>query len=204
MTDPELEELAGLWQDSDPAEVARFEALARRAQRKGRLLGYADLALAALLVGGTLFGTLMTPHPTTIAAAFLLIGATVWLTWKRRGLRQMAATLNTTDPAAFLESSVRNATANLRRVTLNLMLIPLFMACAILFRASRNASDVYHLLEGVWEWVSSARGTGALIIVALLLASLVRSRRRLRGELRQLEDLRRDYEEERQREEGLR
>lgn len=196
MTDPEIEELAGLWQEQEPAETARFEAMARRARRRGRLLGYADLALAALIVGGTIFGIFVTPRPTTIAIALLLILATIWLTLKRRGLREMASTLNTSDPTAFLESSARYAAAALRRANLSLMLIPLFMVAAILFKASLRGGDFDQMLQAVWTWASSLRGTIALAIAILVMAAMGRSRIRLQEELRRLERMRLEYEEE--------
>lgn len=203
MTDPELQEFAGLWQEPDPPELARFEELARRARRQGRLLGYADIALTLLLVA-PLVTVFMKPHPVMIAVAVPLLIATVWLFWARRRLRQMTATLNTSDPAAFLESSVGNATANLRQVTLTIMLMPVFATVAVLFKGSQRSGGRFdHLIEGVWTWASSARGLIALAAVVLLFAAFVRSRKRLREELRRLERLRLDYEEERRRDEEL-
>jgi hypothetical protein len=202
MTDSELQELADLWQEADPAEVARFERFARRARRQGRLLAYADLALALLIVA-PLATVPMTPHPTMIAVALLLLLATGWVSLKRRRLRQLTATLNTSDPAAFLESSIQNTKADLRRVRLTLMLMPLFVGATILFKGSqRSDNKLEHLPEGVWAWASSPRGLIALTVVAVVLAVLVRSRRRLKVELRRLERLRLEYEEENRRDDG--
>lgn len=203
MREPGFEELADLWQDPEEGDREAFEALARRARRRGRLLGYADLGFVLLLVGGILLGIFMTPHPTTIVAAIILLVATLWLSWTRRRLRQMTATLNTGDPAAFLDSSVANAKANLRRVNLSLMLTPPFVAMAIAFKGSQRSEGIEHLPQGIWEWASSARAIIALAVVFLLALSLVRSRRRLRAELGRLESLRLDYEEERLRDEGV-
>lgn len=197
MREPGFEELADLWQDPIDGEREAFEALARRARRRGRLLGYIDIALAAVIVGATLLGAFATPHPAIIGIALLLIVATLWLTWKRRSLRQMAAALNTANPAAFVESSVRSATSNLRRVTLGLVLIPPLFATAVLFRVTRRTGGEFdHLLEGIVAWASAPRGMIALTIAVLLMARLAYSRRQLRIELRRLEKLRLDYEEE--------
>ena len=203
MREPGFEDLADLWQDPDEGDREAFEALARRARRRGRLLGYADLGFALLLLGGILLGIFMTPHPTTIVAAIILLVATLWLSWTRRRLRQMTATRNTGDPAAFLDSSVANAEANLRRVNLSLMLMPPFVAMAVAFKGSQHSEGLEQLPQGIWEWASSPRTLIALTVVFLFVLGLVRSRRRLRAELGRLEGLRLDYEEERRRDDGI-
>src|SRR5687768_8962765 len=136
MTDPELQELADLWQQPDAAEAEKFKALARRARRQGRFLGYADWALAFVLVGGSLFALLAAPGPLTTFSALALLVATIWLTWQRRRLRQMASTLDTADRQAFIESSVRSARANLRRVTLSIVALPPLVILALLSKMS--------------------------------------------------------------------
>jgi hypothetical protein len=204
MREPGFEDLTDLWQDGEEGDREIFEALARRARRKGRLLGYADLAFVLLLVGGIVPSLFLAVSTTTIATAILLLVATLWLSWTRRRMRQMAATLDTSDPAAFLESSVANATANLRRVKLTLMLMPWLVAMAIVFKGSQHTrGGIENLPQGIWEWASSVRAMIALGIVFLFFLSVVRSRRRLRAELSRLESLRQDYEEERRRDVGI-
>jgi hypothetical protein len=202
MREPGFEELAELWQDSDEGNREAFEALARRARRKGRLLGYADIAFFVLLFGGLVPGVLLAPNASTVAIAMLLLVATLWLSWTRRRLRQMTATLNTGDPAAFLESSVANAKANLRRVNLSLAIMPPLVAIAVAFKGSQHSDGLEHLWRGILEWASSPRAMIALAVVLLFFLSVVRSRRRLRGELARLESLRRDYEDEHRHEAG--
>jgi hypothetical protein len=197
MREPGFEEFAGLWQESDVGEHAAVEALARRARRQGRLLAYADIALAVVLVGGMVFGMFMTPQPGTIAAAFLLLATTFWVTWKRRRFRQMTATLNTQGRADFLASSIRVATSNLRRVTLSLVFFPAFVSTALLFRITRtNGGHLDHVLTGLADWARSPRGIFVMIVIIVFTATMIRSRRRVAAELRALERLQRDYEEE--------
>jgi hypothetical protein len=203
MREPGFEDLADLWQDPDDGDREAFEAMARRARRRGRLLGYADLGLVLLLVGGVLPGIFLAVNPITIATAILLLAATLWLSWTRRSLRHMAATLNTSDPAAFLESSVAIAKANLRRVNLSLMLMPPLVAMAIAFKGSQhNRGGIEHLPQGIWEWASQPRAIIGLAVVVLIALILARSRRRSRMELDRLESLRLEYAEERRREVG--
>jgi hypothetical protein len=197
MTDPELQELADLWQQPDAAEAETFKALARRARRHGRYLGFADWALAFVLVGGSLFALLASPGPLTTFAALLLLVATVWLTWQRRRLRQMAGSLDTADRQAFIESSVRSARANLRRVTLSVVTLPPFVVAALLMKmAVRRGGRVADPGRVLLDWAQSPRGMISLAIFALLIALCLRRIFRIRNELRRLRNLSRAYEEE--------
>jgi hypothetical protein len=203
MREPGFEDLADLWQDREEGDREVFEALARRARRKGRILGYADLAFVLLLVGGVILSIFMTPNPMTIGFAILLLAATLWLSWTRRRMRQMAGTLNTSDPVAFLESSVANVKANLRRVNLSCVLLPPLVAMAIAFKGSQHSQGgIGHLPQGIVLWASSPRAWIALGVVLLVALSLIRSRRKLREELSRLESLQLEYEEERRRDVG--
>lgn len=197
MTDPELQDLAELWQQPDAAEAEKFQLLARRARRRGRFLGLADWALALVLVGGSLFALLASHGPLTTFAAVGLLVATIWLTWQRRRLRQMASTLDTADRQGFIASSVRSARANLRRVILSIIALPPLVLLALLskmaFRQGGYASDPGPFLLA---WAQSTRGMISLAIFALIIAWSVRSALRIRKELRHLESLRRAYEEE--------
>jgi hypothetical protein len=115
----------------------------------------------------------------------------------------MASTLNTSDPTAFLESSVVHAKANLRRVNLSLMAIPPLLVMVAIFKGSqRIRGGIETLPQGMMEWLSSPRAWIGLTIVFLMVVAMFRSRRRLRGELSKLERLRLDYEEEKRRDLG--
>ncbi|HET9637955.1 MAG TPA: hypothetical protein VFP12_01985 [Allosphingosinicella sp.] len=203
MREPGFEELVDLWQDREEGDREVFEALARRARRRGRLLALADLGLVVLLVVGVLLSVFTTPHATTMVMAVVLLAATLWLSWTRRRHRQMTATLNTSDPAAFLESSVAIARANLRRVRLSLMLIGPLIVLGIVFKGSQRSDGLEDLPQGILEWASRPVAQIALAVLFLLVLNLFRSRRRLRAELSRLESLRLDYEQEKRRDDGI-
>ncbi|MET1111482.1 MAG: hypothetical protein ABWX67_08165 [Allosphingosinicella sp.] len=203
MREPGFEELVDLWQDPEEGDREVFEALARRARRRGRLLALADLGLVLLLVVGVLLSVFTTPNPMTMVMAVVLLAATLWLSWTRRRHRQMTATLNTSDPAAFLESSVAIARANFRRVRLSLLLIGPLIAMAIVFKGSQRSDGIENLPQGIAEWASRPVAQIALAVVFLIVLNLFRSRRRLRAELDRLESLRLDYEEEKRRDDGI-
>jgi len=197
MTDPDLRNLAALWQHSDGTEQELTADLVRKAKLKARLLGYADLALAVLLVTATVLGVLLKPGVPTAIFALLLIAATLWLGWKRRGLRQMALTLDATDRHSFIESAVKLATANLRRVSLSLYVLPLFIALPILFKLSyRHGGHPDLILAALGDLAVSTRGMVIAGLVAIAVAALIRSRRRIRAELGRLDALQRTYRDE--------
>lgn len=198
MSQPDFEEYAALWHAApDPDEQERIGALVRGARRRGRLLGYADLAMGALVVLCTGLGFVMQPAPATAIIAGLLIASTLWVSWKRRALRQMTRTLGSSDRGSFLEIATRNATANLRRLVLSLYLLPIFALMAVLFKISiRHGGKLEHPLAALAEWAISTRGTFSLIGIAVIMALLLRSRRKVKAELRSLENLGREYRRE--------
>ncbi|HEX2764761.1 MAG TPA: hypothetical protein VHM92_13075 [Allosphingosinicella sp.] len=198
MIDPDLQELAELWQEPEVRSL-EFEEAARRARRQGKLLAYADLAFFVMIVGGSAFAALSAPGPVTmIAAVFLLIG-TVWLTWTLRKIRQMRRTLDTRD--TFLASSVQNARSDLRRATLSIIAFPLLVPAALLIKvAFRTHSDISHPLAILTTWAQSTRGILTLCALSLVIAYQLRSRMKAKGELRRLEQLRQAYAEETQHE----
>lgn len=196
MREPGFEDLADLWQDSEEGNRETFEAQARRARRKGRLLGYVDFAFALVLVVGVLPSIFLAPNALTVATAILILVATFWLSWTRRRHRQMTAALNTSDTVAFLESSIGYAKANLRRVKLSLRLIGPCIAMGIVFKGSQRSDGLEDLPQGIWEWASRPQAQVGLAVVFLIVLGLFRSRRRLRAELSKLETLRLDYEAE--------
>jgi UPF0716 family protein affecting phage T7 exclusion len=196
MTDPDLQELAALWQEPEVRNT-EFEKAARRARRQGKLLAYADLAFFFLLVGGSLFAALMSPGPVTTGAAVLLLFATVWLTWKRRRIRQMRRTLDTTGLNAFLASSVQNARSDLRRGTISLIAFPLMVPIALLLKvAYRTHSDVTHPMHVLSTWVQSTRGIVTLFLLFGIMAFTFRGLMKVKREMRRLEQLREAYAEE--------
>jgi hypothetical protein len=196
MTDPELQGFADLWQQPDAAEQAQFEALARKARWHARLLAYADIALAAVVAMTMALGFLLQPglHSAVIALAVIVI--ILWLSWKRRSYRQMSKTLDTSNRQAFIESSIRHAAVNLRRVKLSLYIFPPAAVLAILFKLSyRHGGRLDHPLDVVADWALTGRGFLTFTLIAAIVALLVRSVRRYRGELARLDAVERDYQE---------
>ena len=198
MSTGDFDDLATLWRaEPDDAEQEQLQQLALKARRRGRLADYVDLAMVVLVIGGSIVAAFAARSPLLMAAALVLIVATVWLTWKRRRIRQMARDLVTTDRDSFLAGSIRHTRANLLRNTLSLVAFPLIVPLAVILkRAATTGGDPYAALMGLAEWASSQRGLITLSVLSFMILFLLRSRHRHQAELRRLEDLRRAYEDE--------
>jgi TRAP-type C4-dicarboxylate transport system permease large subunit len=202
MTDPDLQSLADLWTEPDAAEQETFEAMARKARLRGRIFAYLDYAAVAVILGGAVFGIFVEPGAVTMVAAIALIVITVIVTRKRRQIKQMTRTLDTASRQAFIETSISNATANLRRTRLSLAFFPFGVAIALAYKMSvRTGGHAERMLQAFLEWAPSPRGVITFLVLALLFAWGVRTALRLRRELKCLEDLRTAYAEEAQHDE---
>jgi len=199
--DFELEQLAELWNEPD-ANAEDIDALARRARRDAWLMGWADTAMAVIIVGSLALGAMMKPSMSVAAGAFVTIIMTLWINWKRRNFRQITRTLATANRTDFLESSIRLARTGLRRATFSLITFPACILAALLYRVSTRG-EIDHPAIAIARWATSLRGMVALALLAALIIWMVRSRRRQRNELRRLEEIRRDYAEEAEREQQL-
>ena len=203
MNRPDLDEFAALWQDApDADEQASFEASANAARRRGRLLGVLDYAFVILLLIMVVGGLFISHSPLTIAVAVPLMIGTAWLTWKRRAFRQMARTLSTSDRGSFLESSLRNARANLLRVKISLAAVPFLVPAALAFKVSvRTGGGPQEVWEAFLEWTQTWRAPITITVLLILVGFNLRSRRKIKAEIDQLQRLRRGYEVEREVEE---
>jgi len=199
MREPGFEEFADLWQDPADNEQEVFEALARRARRHGRLLAYGDIAWWVMIVATLALGSVMTPHPMAITAALLLVGFTTVISWQRRKLRQMSSTLNTASRSAFLESSMRYITGKMRRAMIGIVGSPIAMVLSVLYKMNLRDEHFWeHPLVDFGAWLMSWRAAFGFSFLTLVLLWLSTSWRRSRAELRRLQQLERDYNEERQ------
>ncbi|HEX8125702.1 MAG TPA: hypothetical protein VF548_08985 [Allosphingosinicella sp.] len=198
MNGPEFDEFAALWQgDPDSLDQARMEAYARRARRRGKLLGYLDYAFAVLLIAILVIGSFISLTPLTVAIAVPLMIAVTWLTWVRRSVRQMTNTLNTSDRAGFLESSLRNAAANLRRNTIGLASLPFLVPVALAFKVSiRTGGGPAEIWEALGHWIHTGRAPITILALLVWAGLSLRRRARLKAEIRRLEGVRRGYEAE--------
>lgn len=197
MTDPDLQSLADLWTQPDTVEQEAFEAMARKARLRGRIFAWLNFAAVAVTAGSVALGVFMKPGVVTMLAAIVLLVVMVVVLRKRRQIRQMTRTLETAGRQAFIETSISNASANLRRTMLSLYFFPFAVAAALFYKMSvRVGGRTELMLDAFLEWAPSRRGIITFALLALLFAWGVRSALRTRRELRQLEQLQAAYAEE--------
>ncbi|HEX8571419.1 MAG TPA: hypothetical protein VF759_01565 [Allosphingosinicella sp.] len=203
MTDPDLQGFADLWTEPDAAEQEAFEAMARKARARGRILAYLDVAGVAVMVGGVLLSLFMEPGTLTVIAAIALLITTVIVIRKRRQIRQMTRALDTASREAFVETSIANAAANLRRARFTLVVFPIGVAIALVFKMSvRVGGRTDLILPAFLEWAPSLRGIITFVVLGLLFAWVVRTESRTRRELEALKEVRALYADEARREEA--
>jgi hypothetical protein len=197
MTDPELERLASLWREPDPAEQAVFERMARKARLQARLTARSDIALAiatAILLSLALWRH---PNPVAIALGLVLYAAMLWLNWKRRALRRMDALDGSAGRQAFLDSAIGSARLKLRNIRLSYYAaIPFLLLGSLFLMTAREAMGIEAAIAYFPAWVATRRGLGFVAMFALVAVWLLYVRRRIRKEIARLETLKRAYEEE--------
>lgn len=197
MREPGYEDFAALWNEPEDSERQAFEKMARKARLQGRLHAYGDAFVVIMIVGLSLAGVLLKPSGVMLIFGMVMAVTSIVITWQRRKIRQMTKTLDTSDRRAFVRSSVENAQANLRRVTLSLIVFPTGLPVAILFKiAWRHGGHIEHPLIELAHWATSIRGMITLPVFFLLGGLTIRSRLKIKAELRRLEALEAAYQDE--------
>lgn len=198
MNDAEFDDFSRLWlEEGDPAETAEFRDLARRTEIRARLLRFADYGLAALVIAAVAIAFSSDTTPATILFGLLLGTAAVWATWKRRVLHQ-SALLALSDREALLDAAREHSRTELRQSQWGLLLFPLgIILAAVMQFSSRTGGAVDHILEMVQLGIESETAI-LLELLFLVLAEVyfVYRARRLRGELKRLDDLSEQYRRE--------
>jgi hypothetical protein len=197
MKETESDEFARLWaQDPEPEEVQLFERLARRVGWRSRLLRYADVGGAIVIVGGIVVLMLREGGRLTAVSGLLLVLGLTCLAWKRNTLWEAEL-----DPAAdretFLLASARAAKARLRRMNLGVVSVLPLASLALWFGYRYRHPEIDSMGAAMAEALARPVATSLLVatIVGLQLYALI-ARRRVAAELRSIEELARQYGEE--------
>ena len=198
MKDDDFDELAAMWcMEPSPDERAAMERAARKARRQGRIMAYADWAMAGLVVVGSVAAAFAARSTLLLIAALAIMAATIWLNWRRRAIRQISRGLDAVDQPGFIAGRIRIAESNRRRVTLTLITFPIFVPAVVLYRSAARASgDPLATLQGLSAWAQSPRGLITLAILTALMVFFTRARRRHLLELRHLRALQQAYLDE--------
>lgn len=198
MNDAELERLASLWRQTDAAEQAMFEKLARKARLKARLISYGDsTTFAAILI---LIPLIVIRHwsLTSFAIGLVILAIVSWGNWRRRLYLRQSARIDTSRREAFLDSSILGARARLRTVLLGLYFaIPLLLLIMLFLISSKLGLGLGSTIALLPETLVSKRGSIIVLVFLLPMFWSILARRRIAAEIERLEALKRDYETER-------
>lgn len=198
MSGPEYEDFASLWVDEpDDIERALFERIARKAERRARLMQYLEIGVAAVLVAAMTGLLLWHRQPTTSLLALAVAGAVGWSSWKRYRFHQHALFLDGTGRETMLASAVERTRARLRASALGLvLLVPSWLLALALKGTMEMGGDFDRFLVQFLPSLSRTPGLAAIVGMLLLLGYFGRAHIRLRRELGRLESLLEQYRSE--------
>lgn len=199
MRRPDFPELAQLWQELiEPAEQARLDTLARAIKRTARRRWALDV-LFTLLGIGSLVAALAVLRPSTlwIELGFALLAALMgWLFWKRQQIAKGANALATGEPGSFFAAAIDNARAELGLSTIVLVLFPPVYAFMLLLLCAGSGVTG---IDRVASFLFVERPMRGLLHIANCLffeALAYRACLKLRAQLRRLQQMRREWEDE--------
>ena len=141
-------------------------------------------------------GTFLWSHPTSpgIKLGFAsLMAMLIWYSWRRLRVNMTARAIAVDHPRGFFETAIENARAELRLSTTCLVVAPpIFVGTLWLMKVNQG--------EHFGEWLRSMTvniGPEAIVaIVAIFDALFVGENVRLRAQLRRLEAMRREWEDQ--------
>lgn len=196
---PDFPELAQLWREQiEPAEQATLDALARAIKRTARRRWALDVLFTLLGIGSLVWAVATLRQSTLwIELGFALLAATmVWLFWKRQRIVKGANALATGEPGSFFAAAIDNARAELGLSAIALALFPpVYAFLLVLLCAGSGVTG----LDRVAGFLFVERPmVGAVHIANCLFfeALICRAYLKLRAQLRRLEQMRREWEDE--------
>lgn len=196
MTPRDLPDLASLWQEQiDPAELGELRALAktigRTAARRRRRDDSVGIVVFALFLAVLLAGALKMSLGIAIAGA-----APVWAGWKRHRIARAARTLVADEPRAFFAAAIANARAELGFSRLVMWAaLPYVFLCLALVYAGRGLTSL-DLMRNEALGQPPAKMIAFVALLAVLLAWVVRAHRDAGAQLRQLERMSGEWDEQ--------
>lgn len=201
MSGDDLDDFAALWRGEPTAEEQKaLEILARRASRRARITQRLEIGVGILLLLAVALALLASPAPAALFASAAFAAGLIWSSWKRYHLNEVARILDTSDREVLIESALASSRARLRHSMLGIsLLIPGY----ILGAATKYALIEGHLMGFIETLLahtipSSRTGVIALLLLAAVMAYLVRGHLKLRRENDNLRALRDQYRAEAQ------
>ena len=199
MSAVDLDDFGALWREEAPEQAAtEFEPIVRATVRKAKLVQYAELGLSGLLLAAIAVSLSLDATPATIAIVAMLALGTLWSSWKRHLLRDVALLVDGSSREAYLASALRAAEAQLKRSTIGLWLLFPGFALGLLLKHSMLSGGRLDTFVPTFlaSLVESRWAVGTVVALLLLFAWLIRGNLRLRGEVSRLQAVAEDYARE--------
>jgi ribose/xylose/arabinose/galactoside ABC-type transport system permease subunit len=191
-------EYAALWREQiDPKELAELQAMATKIKRTAAWRWLFDQIIGFLAVGAIAWVILLRPGAPLIKAGLaLLVLPTFWYLWRwRRRITRDSRAIAVDDPRIFFDAAIENVRAETRLYTLSAWLtLPLMIAVCLLLGAAYGFAVLYANFISIVTLASpKLAAIAALIILGHIY--LFRDNLRMRGQLRRLEAMRREWNE---------
>jgi hypothetical protein len=198
MMSHDFRQFAELWQEQiDPEELAELQAMAKSIERTAERRRLIDLTLTLAFIGLAGLALRIYPASLQIRFGFVLIGAAmIWGFWKRHGLARASRATAIHDPRVFFEQAIKNVRTELKISTLSLWLVaPALIGFYFLMSALRRLEGMELLLLEL-RYENRAKTVVVVVIWALSSVYFVRDNIKLREQLRRLESMRREWDEQ--------
>jgi hypothetical protein len=198
MMSHDFRQYAELWQEQiDPEELAELQAMAKIIERTAARRRLIDSSLMLGFIGPVGVALWIYPASVQVRFGFVLIGvALAWGFWRRHELTRASRATAIHDPRVFFEKAIKNVRAEVRMSTISLCLaVPALIGCFSLMSALRGFAVTELILL---ELRGPKLAKTVLIVIILVLAAVyfVRDNIRLREQLRWLETMRREWDEQ--------
>lgn len=197
MTPDDFPQYAELWKEQiDPEELAQLQAMAKNIERTARRKRLLDLSLGFGFVGPACLILWIYPVSLLAKFGFVLLGAMVfWVVWWRHQITRASRATAIDDPRVFFEKTIKNVQSELNLSTISFFLaVPAFFGCVVL-------TNSLHGRDGIALFLRALRDGNPKVILILSFVILggvyfARDNLKLREQLRRLESMSREWDEQ--------
>jgi hypothetical protein len=196
MMQHDFSEYAALWREQiDPRELAGLQSMAAKIKRTAARKLLFDRVATPIVIGMVGLLMLRSSAPPLLRLASVLIALVLlWYFWRRHQLTKAARAIAVDDPRVFFEAAIENMRAEIKLSTLSAWFgVPMFFVGVVLSSASQGFDHLYVTLRDFTP--GSARTIFAVAMLVVALVYMIRDNIRLRGQLRRLEAMRREWDE---------
>ena len=192
MTPRDFPDFARLWKEQvDPAEQASLRALANTIRHTARRRKGFDFTVGLAAIALALFFLAQATLPVAGLVYIVVIVAIAGLLWARHQVAESARAMVADEPSQFFAAAIKSVQGELRLSTFGLCLAaPGTVSLLIMGLVDRGANTVDLLLGAL----SNFALPGLFLIIAF--AYFVWENIQLRQQLRRLEEMSHEYEEE--------